>query len=88
MDLGGGHVQFNVVSSETLRDAQLHPEKYQDLVVRVACFSAFFIHLDLLLTQDMSQGCYCNRIPEKCQSVTQYLKLGLHQINHEMLERR
>jgi len=45
-DLGGFHVQFNCVGSETLRDAQLHPEKYRELVVRVAGFSAFFIHLD------------------------------------------
>jgi formate C-acetyltransferase len=45
-DLGGFHVQFNCVRSETLREAQLHPEKFRDLVVRVAGFSAFFIHLD------------------------------------------
>jgi formate C-acetyltransferase len=45
-DLGGFHVQFNCVSSETLRKAQLHPEDYRELVVRVAGFSAFFIHLD------------------------------------------
>lgn len=46
LDLGGHHVQFNVVSGETLRDAQLHPENYRDLIVRVAGFSAYFIHLD------------------------------------------
>lgn len=45
-DMGGHHVQFNVVSADTLRNAQLHPEEYQDLIVRVAGFSAFFIHLD------------------------------------------
>ena len=45
-DLGGFHVQFNCVSSDTLKDAQLHPDNYRDLVVRVAGFSAFFIHLD------------------------------------------
>jgi len=45
-DLGGFHVQFNCVSSETLRQAQLHPEEYRDLIVRVAGFSAFFVHLD------------------------------------------
>lgn len=45
-DLGGFHVQFNCVSSKTLKDAQLHPENYRELVVRVAGFSAFFIHLD------------------------------------------
>jgi len=45
-DLGGYHVQFNCVSGETLRDAQLHPENYKELVVRVAGFSAYFITLD------------------------------------------
>jgi formate C-acetyltransferase len=45
-DLGGYHVQFNCVSAETLRRAQQHPEEYRNLVVRVAGFSAFFVHLD------------------------------------------
>ncbi len=46
MQLGGDHIQFNNVSSETLRDAQTHPENHTDLVVRVAGFSAFYVHLD------------------------------------------
>ncbi len=50
-DLGGYHIQFNCVSGETLRDAQLHPEKYRGLVVRVAGFSAFFVALSKM-TQD------------------------------------
>lgn len=45
-DLGGHHVQFNVVSGDALRDAQEHPDNYRDLIVRVAGFSAFFVHLD------------------------------------------
>ena len=40
--LHGWHVQYNVVSRETLLDAQQHPEKYPDLIVRVAGYSAFF----------------------------------------------
>ncbi len=40
--LHGYHVQFNVVSRETLLDAQLHPEDHRDLIVRVAGYSAFF----------------------------------------------
>ena len=40
--LHGWHVQYNVVSKETLLDAQKHPEKYTDLIVRVAGYSAFF----------------------------------------------
>ena len=46
MDSGGYHVQFNCVSGEALKDAQLDPDSYRDLVVRVAGFSAFFIHLE------------------------------------------
>lgn len=40
--MDGHHIQFNVVTAETLRDAQLHPEKYQDLIVRVAGYSDYF----------------------------------------------
>jgi len=45
-DLGGWQVQFNVISSETLREAQREPEKYRDLVVKVAGYNAQFIMLD------------------------------------------
>jgi trans-4-hydroxy-L-proline dehydratase len=38
----GHHIQFNVVSADTLRDAQEHPERYQDLIVRVAGYSDYF----------------------------------------------
>ncbi len=40
--LHGYHVQYNIVSRETLIDAQRHPEKHKDLIVRVAGYSAFF----------------------------------------------
>ena len=40
--LHGYHVQYNVVDKATLIDAQLHPEKHKDLIVRVAGYSAFF----------------------------------------------
>jgi formate C-acetyltransferase len=42
---GGYHIQFNVLNTEILRDAQKNPENYRDLVVRVAGFSAFFTKL-------------------------------------------
>lgn len=41
-DLKGYHVQYNVVSRDVLLDAQKHPEKHRDLIVRVAGYSAFF----------------------------------------------
>lgn len=40
--LHGYHVQYNIVSRQTLLDAQAHPENYKDLIVRVAGYSAFF----------------------------------------------
>jgi formate C-acetyltransferase len=40
--MDGHHIQFNVVSAETLRDAQKHPEKHRDLIVRVAGYSDYF----------------------------------------------
>jgi len=40
--MDGHHIQFNVVSAKTLRDAQKHPEKYTDLIVRVAGYSDYF----------------------------------------------
>lgn len=43
--LGGKHIQFNVVSSQTLLDAQKYPEHHRDLVVRVAGYSAYFVQL-------------------------------------------
>jgi pyruvate formate-lyase/glycerol dehydratase family glycyl radical enzyme len=43
--LGGKHVQFNVVSKDTLLEAQRHPEEHRDLVVRVAGYSAYFVQL-------------------------------------------
>jgi formate C-acetyltransferase len=43
--MDGHHVQFNVVSEKTLRDAQAHPENYKDLIVRVAGYSDYFVDL-------------------------------------------
>jgi indoleacetate decarboxylase len=44
-ETNGFQIQFNVVDSTLLKDAQLHPENYRDLIVRVAGFSAFFVEL-------------------------------------------
>ncbi len=43
---GGHHVQFNVVDEATLRDAQVHPDRYRNLLVRVAGYSDYFVDLD------------------------------------------
>ena len=50
---GGTQVQYNIVSSDTLRRAQESPEEYKDLVVRVAGFSAYFIELVPGLQNDL-----------------------------------
>ena len=49
----GMHMQFNVVSRETLLDAQAHPENYKHLVVRVAGYSALFTTLSKSLQDDI-----------------------------------
>ena len=43
--MDGHHIQFNVVSKETLKKAQKEPEKYRDLIVRVAGYSDYFVDL-------------------------------------------
>ena len=52
-DRKGSHMQFNVVSKETLLDAQKHPENYRHLVVRVAGYSALFTTLSRSLQDDI-----------------------------------
>lgn len=52
-DQKGSHVQFNVVSRETLLDAQKNPENYKTLVVRVAGYSALFTSLSRSLQDDI-----------------------------------
>jgi pyruvate formate-lyase/glycerol dehydratase family glycyl radical enzyme len=50
---GGKHIQFNVVSKETLLDAQKRPENYRDLIVRVAGFSTYFVRLTKTIQDDI-----------------------------------
>ena len=50
---GGYHIQFNVVDADTMRAAQKEPEKYRDLVVRVAGYTAFFTDLDEEIQNDI-----------------------------------
>ncbi len=52
-DQKGSHMQFNVVSRETLLDAQKNPENYKHLVVRVAGYSALFTTLSRSLQDDI-----------------------------------
>ena len=51
--LDGHHIQFNVVSSGMLRDAQKHPERYRDLIVRVAGYSDYFVDLTVDLQNEI-----------------------------------
>jgi len=54
-DLGCWHIQFNVVDKNILLDAQVHPEKYANLVVRVAGYSAYWVDLGKSLQDDIIQ---------------------------------
>lgn len=58
---GGQHIQFNMVDTEELLDAKVHPEKHRDLVVRVGGFSAYFVMLSSEIQDDIiyrsTQGC-------------------------------
>jgi formate C-acetyltransferase len=51
--LGGHHIQFNVVTAATLRAAQADPDKYRDLIVRVAGYSDYFCDLTRALQEDI-----------------------------------
>ena len=53
VQLKAWHCQFNIVDTGTLRDAQKHPEDYQDLLVRVAGYSAYFTGLPKELQDDI-----------------------------------
>jgi len=50
---GGMQIQFNVVSRKTLLEAQAHPEEYEDLLIRVAGYSAYFTQLSPEVQQDI-----------------------------------
>ena len=51
--IGGYHVQFNCIDHETLRDAQQHPEKHRNLMIRVAGYSSYFVELDRVVQDDI-----------------------------------
>ncbi|MBR1796523.1 MAG: glycyl radical protein [Clostridiales bacterium] len=52
-DLKLWHVQFNVINTDTMREAQKHPEEYRDLLVRIAGYSAYFTELSKDLQDDL-----------------------------------
>ncbi len=51
--MDGHHIQFNVVTANTLRKAQKEPEKYRDLIVRVAGYSDYFVDLTTELQDEI-----------------------------------
>ena len=53
LDAGVWHMQFNVVDKETLEDAKVNPREHDDLIVRVAGYSAFFTGLSDKLQNDV-----------------------------------
>ncbi|MBP2664450.1 MAG: cutC 6, partial [Firmicutes bacterium] len=51
--LDGHHIQFNIVDARTLKDAQKNPEKYNNLIVRVAGYSDYFNNLTKALQDEI-----------------------------------
>jgi len=51
--LDGHHIQFNVIDSATLREAQKNPDQYRDLIVRVAGYSDYFCDLGKVLQDEI-----------------------------------
>jgi pyruvate-formate lyase len=52
-DYGGKHMQFNIVSRETLLEARAHPEEHKGLVVRVAGYSALWVELERTIQDEI-----------------------------------
>ena len=61
-ELGGVQLQFNILSSDVLRDAQKNPDKYRDLVVRVAGYSAVFVELNKDVQEDIIRRTEFSRV--------------------------
>jgi formate C-acetyltransferase len=55
VDGGGPHIQFNFVDHEAMKDAQIHPERHRDLIVRVGGYCEFFVNLDRGLQSEIIQ---------------------------------
>ena len=53
MSAGGSHIQYNILDSEQLKDAKANPENYQDLIVRIGGFSAYFVQLSRGIQDDV-----------------------------------
>ena len=53
MKSGGTHIQYNILDTAMLKDAKKHPENYQDLIVRIGGFSAYFVQLSEGIQDDV-----------------------------------
>ena len=53
MKAGGTHIQYNILDTEQLKDAKVHPEEYPDLIVRIGGFSAYFVQLSSDIQDDV-----------------------------------
>jgi formate C-acetyltransferase len=52
-EMSGHHIQFNVISADTLRNAQNNPREYRNLIVRVAGYSDYFVNLEQVLQDEI-----------------------------------
>jgi formate C-acetyltransferase len=53
MGNGGSHIQYNIIDTAELKDAKANPEQYQDLIVRIGGFSAYFVQLSPAIQDDV-----------------------------------
>ena len=53
MKNNGTHIQYNILDTDVLKDAKKHPENYQDLIVRIGGFSAYFVQLSEGIQDDV-----------------------------------
>ncbi len=59
---GGQELQVNCIDAETLREAQDHPERYQDLLVRIAGYNAIFARLPVAVQEELIKRADNNNI--------------------------
>jgi len=53
--LGGMQIQFNVITSQALKDAMNHPENYRNLMVRISGYNAYFVQLNKDIQKELIQ---------------------------------
>ncbi len=72
-DLKLWHIQFNVINADTLKKAQKDPQKYRNLIVRIAGYSAYFV--------DLTPTCRTTSSPVPATTRCKFWPLAAHKMN-------